>query len=118
MRALTSGQGRQQDSLQRKAMTRQTAIKMIKRRALYAGLPGRFPITPFGGRESLSTCATAAIWKPLRVSQDMNLPGRHSSITGLTRNCQGKSDSKHHANMKLGLKIQYVDAADTPALTN
>ena len=35
----TSGQGRRQDTLVRRAMTRHTALKMIKRRAREAGLP-------------------------------------------------------------------------------
>ena len=35
----SSGQGRRQNTLVRRAMTRHTALKMIKRRALEAGLP-------------------------------------------------------------------------------
>ncbi len=45
----SSGQGRRQDALLRKGMTRQTALKMIKRRALEAGLPGEISNHSFRG---------------------------------------------------------------------
>ena len=45
----SSGQGRRQDVLLRTAMTRQTALKMIKRRALEAGLPGEISNHSFRG---------------------------------------------------------------------
>ena len=45
----SSGQGRRQDVLLRIAMTRQTAIKMIKRRVSEAGLPGEISNHSFRG---------------------------------------------------------------------
>ena len=45
----SSGQGRGKDKLLRKGMTRQTALKMIKRRALEAGLPGEISNHSFRG---------------------------------------------------------------------
>ena len=45
----SSGQGRRQDVLLRKAMTRQTALKMIKRRVRYAGLPREITNHSFRG---------------------------------------------------------------------
>ncbi len=45
----SSGQGRRQDVMLRTAMTRQTAIKMIKRRALEAGLPDEISNHSFRG---------------------------------------------------------------------
>ena len=45
----SSGQGRRQDVLLRRAMTRQTALKMIKRRAHNAGLPHEITNHSFRG---------------------------------------------------------------------
>ena len=45
----SSGQGRRQDVLLRSAMTRQTALKMIKRRARNVGLPGEITNHSFRG---------------------------------------------------------------------
>ena len=45
----SSGQGRKQDVLLRSAMTRQTALKMIKRRVRDAGLPGEITNHSFRG---------------------------------------------------------------------
>ena len=45
----SSGQGRRQDVLLRSAMTRQTALKMIKRRALKVGLPDEITAHSFRG---------------------------------------------------------------------
>ena len=45
----SSGQGRRQDVLLRGAMTRQTALKMIKRRVRYAGLPHEITNHSFRG---------------------------------------------------------------------
>ena len=46
---LSSGQGRRQDVLLRRVMTRQTALKMIKRRARDAGLPDEISNHSFRG---------------------------------------------------------------------
>ena len=45
----SSGQGRRQDVLLRRAMTRQTALKMIKRRVRDAGLPDEITNHSFRG---------------------------------------------------------------------
>ena len=45
----SSGQGRRQDVLPRSTMTRQTALKMIKRRVRDAGLPGEITNHSFRG---------------------------------------------------------------------
>ena len=45
----SSGQGRRQDVLLRSSMTRQTAVKMIKRRSREAGLPGEISNHSFRG---------------------------------------------------------------------
>ena len=70
----SSGQGRRQDVLQRSTMTRQTALKMIKRRVRDAGLPGEITYHSFGGPASPSTCVTAASRKSPRASPVTSRP--------------------------------------------
>ena len=89
----SSGQGRRQDVLLRSAMTRQTALKMIKRRARNVGLPDEITNHSFRGPASLSICATAVIWKPPHVSPVTNRPVPRNSITACTRNCRSMRSS-------------------------
>ena len=56
----SSGQGRRQDVLLRTAMTRQTAIKMIKRRAREAGLPDEISNHSFRGTGITNRSANGA----------------------------------------------------------
>ena len=88
----SSGQGRRQDVLLRSAMTRQTALKMIKRRARNVGLPDEITAHSFRGtgiteyRPAPRNCATGVIWKPPHASPATNRPAPRNSITACTRN--------------------------------
>ena len=63
----SSGQGRRQDVLFRRAMTRQTALKMIKRRARDAGLPDEISNHSFRG---------TGITEYLRNGEDLEIAAR------------------------------------------
>ncbi len=63
----SSGQGRRQDVLLCRAMTRQTALKMIKRRVRYAGLPHEITNHSFRG---------TGITEYLRNGGDLELAAR------------------------------------------
>ena len=90
----SSGQGRRQDVLLRRAMTRQTALKMIKRRVRDAGLPHEITNhSPSGGPVSPSTCATAATWKSLRASPVTSQPAPRNCTTALMRNSRSMRSS-------------------------
>ena len=89
----SSGQGRQQDVLLRSAMTRQTALKMIKRRRATSACLMKSRITVFAGRGSPSTCATAVIWKSPHASPVTNRPAPRNSITACTRSCRSMRSS-------------------------
>jgi len=90
----TSGQGRQQDSLLRKAMTRQTAIKMIKRRALNADLPVEISNHSFRGTGiteylrnggDLETAARIAGHESTRTTQLYNRVNEELSLDEIER---------------------------------